>query len=61
MRKGDWKRLAESLRRGARPVLVSVGRLAGVEKAHEERLGKSREGLADGPHTEVSERGKTGG
>jgi hypothetical protein len=32
-----------------------VGRQAGSEEAHGERLGKSREGLTAGPHAEVSE------
>jgi hypothetical protein len=32
-----------------------VGRQAGAEEAHGERLGKSCEGLMAGPHAEVSE------
>jgi hypothetical protein len=32
-----------------------VGRQAGSEEAHGERLGKSCEGLTAGPHAEVSE------
>jgi hypothetical protein len=43
------------------PESASVGRQAGAEEAHGERLEKSREGLTIGPHVEMSERERKNG